>query len=42
MTVLPQVALAPGLRQIPRLIKGGWQLAGGHGAVSPPTTRSPT
>jgi aryl-alcohol dehydrogenase-like predicted oxidoreductase len=33
MTVLPQVALAPDYA-IPRLIKGGWQLAGGHGAVS--------
>ncbi len=29
---LPQVSLAPDY-QIPRLIKGGWQLAGGHGAV---------
>lgn len=29
---LPRVALAPGY-SIPRLIKGGWQLAGGHGAV---------
>jgi hypothetical protein len=26
---LPQVSLAPGYT-IPRLIKGGWQLAGGH------------
>ncbi len=32
MTALPQVALAPDYT-IPRLIKGGWQLAGGHGAV---------
>lgn len=32
MTTLPQVALAPDYT-IPRLIKGGWQLAGGHGAV---------
>lgn len=29
---LPQVSLAPGY-VIPRLIKGGWQLAGGHGSV---------
>lgn len=29
---LPQVTLAPGYR-IPRIIKGGWQLAGGHGAI---------
>ena len=29
---VPRVALAPGYT-IPRLIKGGWQLAGGHGAV---------
>ncbi|MBC7842307.1 MAG: aldo/keto reductase, partial [Gemmatimonadaceae bacterium] len=29
---MPQVSLAPDYR-IPRLIKGGWQLAGGHGAV---------
>ncbi len=28
----PQVTLAPGYT-IPRLIKGGWQLAGGHGAI---------
>ena len=32
MTTLPQVTLAPDYT-IPRLIKGGWQLAGGHGAV---------
>ena len=30
--VVPRVALAPGYT-IPRLVKGGWQLAGGHGAV---------
>ncbi len=29
---VPRVALAPGYT-IPRLVKGGWQLAGGHGAV---------
>jgi aryl-alcohol dehydrogenase-like predicted oxidoreductase len=29
---VPQVPLADGVA-IPRLIKGGWQLAGGHGAV---------
>jgi aryl-alcohol dehydrogenase-like predicted oxidoreductase len=29
---VPQVTLADGVA-IPRLIKGGWQLAGGHGAV---------
>lgn len=32
MTALPQVSLAADYR-IPRLIKGGWQLAGGHGEV---------
>ena len=32
MTALPQVSLASDYT-IPRLIKGGWQLAGGHGAV---------
>ena len=32
MTPLPQCSLAPDYH-IPRLIKGGWQLAGGHGAV---------
>ena len=32
MTSMPQRALAPDY-VIPRLIKGGWQLAGGHGAV---------
>ena len=32
MTTLPQVSLAADYR-IPRLIKGGWQLAGGHGDV---------
>lgn len=30
--LVPTVALAPGY-VIPRIIKGGWQLAGGHGAV---------
>ena len=30
--LVPRVALAPGYT-IPRLVKGGWQLAGGHGAV---------
>ena len=30
--MIPTVTLAPGY-VIPRLIKGGWQLAGGHGAV---------
>ena len=34
MTALPQVTLAPDY-QIPQLIKGGWQLAGGHGSVQP-------
>jgi len=29
---LPTIDLAPGYR-IPRIIKGGWQLAGGHGAI---------
>ena len=33
MTALPQVRLAADYT-IPRLIKGGWQLAGGHGAVN--------
>ncbi len=32
MSVVPQQLLAPGYA-IPRLIKGGWQLAGGHGPV---------
>ena len=32
MTVVPRRVLAHGY-EIPRLIKGGWQLAGGHGAV---------
>ncbi|MCU0633796.1 MAG: aldo/keto reductase [Gemmatimonadaceae bacterium] len=31
-STLPGVTLAPGYT-IPRIIKGGWQLAGGHGAV---------
>ena len=31
-TPLPRVALAPGY-DIPRVITGGWQLAGGHGPV---------
>lgn len=34
MTTVAHVALAPDYT-IPRLIKGGWQLAGGHGAVDP-------
>ena len=34
MTVVPRVELAPGYT-ISRLIKGGWQLAGGHGPVDP-------
>ena len=29
---VPRVALAPGYT-IARIVKGGWQLAGGHGAV---------
>ncbi len=33
MSTLPQVRLAPDY-DIPPLIKGGWQLAGGHGVVS--------
>ncbi len=32
MSAIPLTELAPGYR-VPRLIKGGWQLAGGHGAV---------
>ena len=32
MSTVPQVSLAPDY-QIPRLIKGGWQLAGGHGVI---------
>ena len=32
MAAVPRVALAPGYA-ISRLLKGGWQLAGGHGAV---------
>lgn len=32
MTVVPTQTLAAGY-EIPRLIKGGWQLAGGHGAI---------
>ncbi len=32
VSALPRVALAPGVH-IPRLIRGGWQLAGGHGPV---------
>ena len=32
MAAVPRVALAPGY-SISRLLKGGWQLAGGHGAV---------
>jgi aryl-alcohol dehydrogenase-like predicted oxidoreductase len=32
VSVVPQQLLAPGYA-IPRLIKGGWQLAGGHGPV---------
>ena len=32
MTAVPRVALAPGYT-ISRLLKGGWQLAGGHGPV---------
>jgi aryl-alcohol dehydrogenase-like predicted oxidoreductase len=32
--VIPQLALAPDY-SISRLIKGGWHLAGGHGAVDP-------
>ena len=30
--LVPRVTLAPGYT-IPRLVKGGWQLAGGHGPV---------
>lgn len=33
-TSLPHVTLAPGYA-IPRVITGGWQLAGGHGPVDP-------
>jgi aryl-alcohol dehydrogenase-like predicted oxidoreductase len=32
-SAMPQRTLAPGY-DIPRLIKGGWQLAGGHGTVA--------
>ncbi|MFN8716929.1 MAG: aldo/keto reductase [Gemmatimonas sp.] len=32
MSTVPHRALAPGY-EIPRLIKGGWQLAGGHGTI---------
>ena len=32
MTPIPRVALAPGYT-ISRVLKGGWQLAGGHGAI---------
>lgn len=32
LTAVPRVSLAAGY-DIPRLIKGGWQLAGGHGAI---------
>ena len=32
MTDVPRTALAPGYT-VSRLIKGGWHLAGGHGAV---------
>ncbi len=32
--MIPRLQLAPGY-EISRLIKGGWHLAGGHGAVSP-------
>ena len=32
MSVLPRVRLAPGYT-ISCLLKGGWQLAGGHGAI---------
>jgi aryl-alcohol dehydrogenase-like predicted oxidoreductase len=32
MHTVPRVALAPGY-DIPRVIKGGWQLAGGHGEI---------
>jgi aryl-alcohol dehydrogenase-like predicted oxidoreductase len=34
MSVLPRVRLAPGYT-ISCLLKGGWQLAGGHGAIDP-------
>lgn len=33
-TLFPRVELAPGYT-VSRLIKGGWQLAGGHGVVDP-------
>lgn len=33
MNTVPTRVLAPGY-EVPRLIKGGWQLAGGHGPVS--------
>ena len=33
MAAVPRVALAPGYT-ISRVLKGGWQLAGGHGAVA--------
>jgi len=36
MTDLPRIALQPGY-EISRVIRGGWQLAGGHGAIDPET-----
>ena len=32
--MVPHIALADGL-EIPRIIKGGWHLAGGHGPIDP-------
>jgi aryl-alcohol dehydrogenase-like predicted oxidoreductase len=34
MADVPRISLAPGY-DVSRLIKGGWQLAGGHGVVAP-------
>ena len=31
---VPRVMLSPGY-EISRVLKGGWQLAGGHGAIDP-------
>ena len=33
---IPRVPLAPGYT-ISRLLKGGWQVAGGHGVIDPST-----
>ena len=38
---MERIELAPGY-EISRVIRGGWQLAGGHGAGRRATTPSPT